>query len=72
VEELYYDEKGKLMRRFDFRDIQVMDGRKIPTVMELVPQTEQGHRTVLRYLEVDFNRDVRDQVFSLRHLRSSQ
>ncbi len=72
VWEEYYDEKGKLMRVMNFKEIKTMDGRKIPTVMELIPQNEKGHKTVLRYLEADFNANLPADIFSLRRLRSPE
>ncbi len=71
VQENYYDDKGKLMRVMNFKDIKVFDGRKIPSVLELIPQTEEGHKTVLRYIEAKFNLDIGNDVFTLRHLRAS-
>lgn len=70
VWEKYYDEKGSLMRLMNFEDIRDFDGRKIPAVMELIPQNKEGHKTVIRYLELQFDKTVDDNIFSLRNLRS--
>lgn len=72
VWEKYYDEKGKLMRVINFKDIQKMGGRTIPTTMELIPQTKEGHSTLIQYRNVEFNIDISDTVFSLRNLRSRE
>lgn len=68
----YYDESGKLMRVMEFKEIKDFDGRKIPSVLELVPQTKEGHKTVIRYLELEFNPKLSEEIFSLRNLRSGQ
>ena len=70
VWEKYYDEKGKLMRVLYFKDINTFDGRKIPSVMELVPQKEEGNKTIIKYLEIDFHPQFPKDIFSLRSLRS--
>lgn len=70
VWEKYYDEKGKLMRVMNFKDIREFDGREIPSILELIPQTKQGHKTVIRYLKIKFNEDLSSDVFTLRNLRS--
>ena len=70
VWEKYYDEKGSLMRVMNFKDIKTFDGRQIPSVMELIPQNKEGHKTIFRYLTAEFNASVSDDVFSLRNLRS--
>jgi len=66
----YYDEKGKLMRVLRYRDIRTFGKRTLPAEMEMVPQTKEGHKTVVRYLQLDFDAKVDDHVFSLRNLRS--
>ncbi len=70
VQEKYYDEKDKLMRIMNFKEIKTFDNRKIPSVMELIPQTEQGHKTELRYIDAEFNHQVDKNIFTLRNLRS--
>lgn len=66
----YYDEKGALMRVMEFKEIKEFDNRQIPSVMELVPQNKEGHKTVIKYLDLDYNPPLSDEIFSLRHLRS--
>ena len=68
----YYDEKGKLMRVLQYRDIRKFGKRTLPSEMEMIPQAKEGHKTVIRYLQLDFDRNVDDGVFSLRNLRSSK
>lgn len=70
VSQKYYDEKGRLMRVMTYSDIQVMDGRRIPTTMTMVPQDEEGNKTIVRYEDIDFSVDISEDVFSLRNLRS--
>ena len=43
--------------RFD--QVRVMGGRRIPTRVEVTPTGKPGHRTVMRYLEMQFNANVR-------------
>ncbi|MGA1845325.1 MAG: outer membrane lipoprotein-sorting protein [bacterium] len=65
----YHDEKGTVVRILHFRDIRTFDGRNIPAVMEMVPQTKEGHKTVIRYLDIEFDKKIEEDVFSLRNLR---
>ncbi|MFP4081732.1 MAG: outer membrane lipoprotein-sorting protein [Candidatus Aminicenantes bacterium] len=67
--ENYYDEKGKLMRVMRFKEVRVFGDREIPSVMEVIPQTKEGHRTILRYIEARFDVPMDEDVFTLRHLR---
>ncbi|MBD3332426.1 outer membrane lipoprotein-sorting protein [candidate division GN15 bacterium] len=70
VTQEYYDEKGRLMRVMTYSDIQMMDDRRIPTTMTMVPQDEEGNKTILRYEQIEFNVDLPGDLFSLRNLRS--
>lgn len=65
----FFDEDGKKMREIRFEDIRPLGGRTIPTVLELVPLNKEGHRTVIRYLEADFDIPLAEDTFSLRNLR---
>jgi outer membrane lipoprotein-sorting protein len=66
----YYDEKGKLMRVMYYEDVKDFDGRKIPSVLEMIPQNKEGHKTVIRYKTIKFNLELKDDIFSLRNLRT--
>ncbi len=67
----YYSEEGKLMRVLSYSNVKEFDGRTIPATMEMIPTTKEGHKTVIRYLKLEFNRKVDEKIFSLRNLRST-
>jgi outer membrane lipoprotein-sorting protein len=68
VWENYYDEKGNLVREMLFKEIKAFGNRRIPSVMELIPRTKEGQKTVLRYLEAQFDIAIDPNVFTLRNL----
>lgn len=68
----YYDEKGNLMRTLLYEEIKEMGGRRIPSVMEMVPENKDGHKTIVRYKELAFDVRVEDRIFSLRNLRAGR
>ena len=70
VWEKYYDEKGNLMRTLYFRDIKAFGSRTIPATMELIPQNKEGQKTVIRYLALEFNKKLDEEIFSLRNLQA--
>ena len=65
----YYDEKGKLVREAYFKELKIFGKREIPSVMELIPTTKEGHKTILRYLEARFDIEINKETFTLRNLR---
>ena len=68
----YYDEDGKLMRVCDYSDVRDFSGRLIPAVMEMIPQNKEGHKTIIRYLQLNFDVKVDEDIFSLRNLRANK
>ena len=68
----YYDEEGKLMRVLNYSDVRTFSGRKIPAVMEMIPQNKEGNKTVIRYNKLDFDIKIDENVFSLRNLRADK
>lgn len=69
VWEKYYDEKGRLARDIAFRDVRPFGRRLIPSTLELVPASREGHRTILRYLEARFDIPLSPDIFTLRNLQ---
>ena len=68
--EKYYDEHGELMRIMYFKEVESFDGKQLPSIMELVPQTKEGHKTILHYIEADFDVPLQNRIFTLRNLRT--
>ncbi len=66
-----FDRKGRLSRTMLFDDVLEMGGRTVPTVMTIVPEREEGRRTEFRYLSVEFDVTLPDDMFSLARLERS-
>jgi outer membrane lipoprotein-sorting protein len=66
----YYDEKGKLMRELFYKEVKKFGTRTIPSVMELIPTTKEGNKTILRYINAKFDIKIDDSIFTLRNLRT--
>ncbi|MBD3180064.1 MAG: outer membrane lipoprotein-sorting protein [Candidatus Latescibacteria bacterium] len=71
VEQRYVDEKERVMKKMLYDRVKVMDGKEIPTRMTMVPLSEEkkGHRTTVEYLDIEFEVELDDDLFSLRNLR---
>ena len=68
----FYDEKDKLMRVLNYKDIKQFDSRHIPSVMEMLPQNKDGHKTIVRFLTAEFDRPIDGKIFTLRNLRKKR
>ena len=70
VWERSYDERGRLIRTMEFTEPRMFGDRRMPALVTIIPQNEEGNRTVMRYEEAVFDIEIDDNVFSLRNLRS--
>lgn len=71
VSQLFYDDDSELVRRLDFKEPRDFSGYMLPSVLEMVPLNKEGHKTIVRYEELEFNPpDVTDSDFTLHNLKS--
>jgi len=66
---IYYDEDLLLSRTLEFTNIQKMDGKMIPTLMNMIPADEPGESTTVKWEEIQFDVAIDDEFFSLRKLQ---
>ncbi|NVN90219.1 MAG: outer membrane lipoprotein-sorting protein [Desulfuromonadales bacterium] len=64
----FFDRKGRLARTMRFSDVRMMGGRRIPTRVQLETVDQPGHLTELRYLDMKFDLNLPDSLFSLSQL----
>jgi outer membrane lipoprotein-sorting protein len=65
-----FDESGSLVRTETGSEIKMMDGRTIPTRMELVPADEAGNKTVVEIKEIKFNIPIAESFFSQQNMKN--
>jgi len=68
----YFDEEGAREREMVFSEAKNMDGRLLPTRMELRPVDKPGEFTAMVYEKMNFNPQLPDGLFSLQGLRKKQ
>ena len=66
---IYYDEDLLLSRTLEFTNIEMMDGKMIPTMMNMIPIDEPGESTTVKWEEIQFDVAIDDDFFSLRKLQ---
>jgi outer membrane lipoprotein-sorting protein len=64
-----YDEDGFLVRTEIGSEIKMMDGRVIPTLLELLPSDEKGNKTIVRIKDIRFNVPIEDSFFSQQNMK---
>ncbi|MBL7110935.1 MAG: outer membrane lipoprotein-sorting protein [Bacteroidales bacterium] len=65
----YYDEDNYLIKTELAYDVQTMGGRLIPTTFELIPEDEEGNKTVVTMDKVTFNEPISDGFFSQQNMK---
>jgi outer membrane lipoprotein-sorting protein len=65
----YYDEDNYLVKTEIAKDIKTMSGRIIPTTYILIPADEEGHKTLVKMDEVEFNIPLNDSFFSQQNMK---
>ena len=63
-----YDE-DKVARQMSFEDVRELGGRRLPTVLRLVPSDAPNEHTIVTYLAMTFDLPIPDGTFTQRGLR---
>jgi outer membrane lipoprotein-sorting protein len=64
-----YDEDGYLVRTERGSELKVLDGRLLPTLLELIPAENPGNKTIIRIKEMKFNINLDDGFFSQQNMK---
>jgi outer membrane lipoprotein-sorting protein len=70
IEQIYFNEKGEKVRLMTFSDIRNFSGRKIPAVMTMIPLNKDGHKTIIEYVNAEFDTAIDHKIFNLRNLQT--
>lgn len=66
----FYDEDGALINVMNASRIRMMDGRLIPTYLEMIPMDKKGQRTIMVYSAVTYNKPIPESFFTLQQLKT--
>jgi len=65
----FYDEDDYLVNTMYGKAIKELGGRTLPSVLEVIPSDEEGHKTIVEYLELEFDIPIEDEFFSVRNMK---
>jgi len=65
----YFDEDGYLIKTEFASDVKIMDGRKIPGKIEIVPADKKNQKTVVIINSMKFNIPIDDSFFSQQNMK---
>lgn len=65
----YYDEDGYLQSTENASNIKQMGDRKIPTKIEMIPADEEGNKTIMEFIDIEYNIKIDDNFFSKQNMK---
>lgn len=65
----YYDEFDELVQTMTGSEIETLDDRKMPTKLTMSPSDKEGHKTILKFVEMDFNIPIETSFFSQQKMK---
>ena len=68
----FFDEDGEKLRVIEFSEHRAVGGRQLPHRWTLTPLDKAGHRTEIELIEMRFDAEIDERVFTRRHLQSEQ
>ena len=66
----YYDEDGYLVRTELGKEVKMMDGRMIPTILEIIPADEPDQKTMVHIKTMEFNVNIKESFFSQQNMKN--
>jgi outer membrane lipoprotein-sorting protein len=69
VEIAYYDEDMTKTRMMSFGEVKDLGGRPLPTRVEMTPLGKPDQKTVMTYLDMDFDSPIPESTFTLQALK---
>ncbi len=72
IRQEYYDESGKLIRVLSYSNIKNLGGRKFPARLEMRPLVNKDGLTVIRYLDIAFDKPINKRIYTLQNLKSGK
>jgi outer membrane lipoprotein-sorting protein len=65
----YFDEDGFLVNIENGYNIKKMGNRTVPSKFEMIPADEEGKKTIMEILDVEYNIDIKDSFFSKQNMK---
>lgn len=65
----FYDEDNYLVNTMVGKNIKLLGGKILPSVMEVTPADNPGQKTVIEYLNLGFDKPIPDEFFSVQNMK---
>ncbi|MBS1544416.1 MAG: outer membrane lipoprotein-sorting protein [Bacteroidetes bacterium] len=68
----YYDEEGALVNTLVLSDIRLIGGRILPCRLEMFPHENPKQKTMIEYLDLEFDMDLKEDFFSMQNMKRAR
>jgi outer membrane lipoprotein-sorting protein len=65
----FYDEDDYLVNTMLGKNVKMLGGKMLPAILEVIPEDEEGNKTVIEYLKLNFDQKPKDAFFSIQNLK---
>ncbi|PWD99676.1 outer membrane lipoprotein-sorting protein [Marinilabilia rubra] len=65
----YYDEAGVLVNEEILDETEDAGDRTIPTRFTMIPADKEGHKTIMKFQNIEFGVDINDSFFSIQNMK---
>ncbi len=65
----FYDEDEYLINTMYGKEIKELGGKILPSVMEVIPADEEGHKTIITYQSLQFDEPIKEAFFSVQNMK---
>ncbi len=69
LKSVYYDEDGYVVKTEIGKDVKKMGGRLLPTTIEILPEDEPGHKTLVIINSIQFDIPMKESFFSQQNMK---
>lgn len=65
----FFDEFDELVNIMTGEEIKVFDGRRLPSIMRMIPSDKPGNETIIEYKDLSFSVQLSESFFSVQNMR---
>ncbi|MCP3933352.1 MAG: outer membrane lipoprotein-sorting protein [Bacteroidetes bacterium] len=65
----FYDEYGDLINTMIGKNVKTLGGKLLPSILEVIPADEDGNRTLIEYIDLEFEVPMKESFFSVQSLK---
>ncbi|MBL4577817.1 MAG: outer membrane lipoprotein-sorting protein [Flavobacteriales bacterium] len=65
----FYDEDDYLISTMSASEVRDLGGKLLPTKLEMVPEEEEGKKTIMTYKSMEFDKPIEDNFFTTQNMK---